>query len=91
MRERRRLSELGAWAPSFPRFDCLPYDDCGCTEKAWKRDPGSVSEIYLEPASFVEFTSSRQDRYEADPNIYRSFPDWAMEVKALCDKNRHTE
>lgn len=55
-----------------------------------KRDPGSVSEIYLELRSVVEFVASHQDRYEADPDIYGSFPDLAELLRGLCDGNRHT-
>jgi|SRR6185312_1482149 len=55
-----------------------------------ERDPGGVSEIYQELRPVVEFVASHQDRFDADPNIYGSFPDQATQLEALCDKNRHT-
>jgi hypothetical protein len=53
-----------------------------------KRDPGSVSEIYLDLRPLVEFVASHQDRYEADQNIYGSFPELAARLKDLYDKNQ---
>ena len=50
-----------------------------------KRDPGSVSDIYLELQPVVESVASHQDRFEADPNIYGSFPDLAARLKGLCE------
>ena len=50
-----------------------------------QRDPGSVAEIYSDLQPFVEFVASHQERYDADPNIYGSFPDLAAQLKGLCE------
>jgi hypothetical protein len=50
-----------------------------------ERDPGSVAEVYSDLQPLVEFVASHQERYDADPNIYGSFPDLAAQLKRLCE------
>jgi hypothetical protein len=49
-----------------------------------ERDVGSVATIYLELLPFIEQVSSHQSMYEADPNIYGSFPELAEHIRNLC-------
>jgi hypothetical protein len=53
-----------------------------------KRDFGSVSQIYplLKPA--VDYVSSRQEHFDADPNIYGNFMDLARNLDALFAQGR---
>ena len=49
-----------------------------------KQDRGSVSEIYSHLRSTIEFVAGHQDYFDADYDIYGSFNDLAMQLKALC-------
>ena len=49
-----------------------------------KLDPGSVAEIYTELEPTVEFVASNQAYFDANPEIYGSFPYLAMQLKAIC-------
>jgi hypothetical protein len=49
-----------------------------------ERDPGSVTAIYSDLASFIEYVASHQVEFDADVNIYGKFSDLAKRIKALC-------
>lgn len=49
-----------------------------------KRDPGSVAAIYSALSNALEFVASRQDYFDADPNIYGNFSERAMRIRELC-------
>jgi hypothetical protein len=49
-----------------------------------ERDVGSVATIYSELLPFIEHVSSQQGMYEADPNVYGSFPELAERIQSLC-------
>lgn len=50
-----------------------------------RRDPGSVQQIYGRLAPIVDFVASRQEFYDADPDIYGKFKDHRDELAKLCD------
>jgi hypothetical protein len=50
-----------------------------------ERDPGSVAEIYPDLRPIVDLVASNQESYDADANIYGSFPDHATQLAALCE------
>jgi hypothetical protein len=49
-----------------------------------QRDPGSVAEIYSNLASVVDYVASHQEHYDADPNIYGNFKEFACQLGAMC-------
>lgn len=51
------------------------------------RDVGSVTQIYDELLSIVQYVAANQAAYDADPAIYGSFQDKAREVALLCCPN----
>ncbi|NRF72471.1 hypothetical protein HLB44_36530 [Aquincola sp. S2] len=51
-----------------------------------KRDPGSVREIYNRMEPIVQHVASRQEFYDADPNIYGNFKDHQVELAKLCNE-----
>jgi hypothetical protein len=50
-----------------------------------KRDPGSVSQVYPALRPTIDFVASNQKYFDADPNIYGSFPELRLEIAALCE------
>jgi hypothetical protein len=44
-------------------------------------DPGSVSEVFADLAPIVEFVAANQAHFDADANIYGSFPELAAEIR----------
>lgn len=49
-----------------------------------EKDPGSVQEIYAGPREGIEFVSSRQEYFDAPPDIYGSFVELGQKVHRLC-------
>lgn len=51
-------------------------------------EPGSVSDIYIELAPTVDFVASRQEYFDADIDIYGSFPELAQQLHSICNLQR---
>jgi hypothetical protein len=49
-----------------------------------KRDPGSVSQVFMQLEPAVDFIAGHQDYFEADPSIFGDFSVIATEAKGLC-------
>ena len=54
-------------------------------EEREKRDPGSVSQIFLELEEVIDFVAAGQEYFDADPNIYGSFEERANRIRKACN------
>ncbi|HKZ18275.1 MAG TPA: hypothetical protein VJ161_12510 [Geobacteraceae bacterium] len=53
-----------------------------------EKDPGSVMEIYDDLFPTIDFVSSNQERFEADPEIYGSFREKGLALAEAFKKYR---
>lgn len=49
------------------------------------KDPGSVSQVFPDLRSTIEFVSSGQEYFDANPDIYGKLADLGAEIVALCE------